>query len=230
MEKKINILLYFFIFVVVVSLFGFFNSYLKFFPDFNNFPYIIHIHFLAFSTWFLLLIIQPILIKRKKTNLHRKVGKLSYFLAPILVVTIVILATKQIQREILLPENNAEITAFIALIDIVSFSTYYIIAMTKSKNIRWHVAFLIAATLVVLNPGLSRLLNQIQFGLGMITAVFLPFAVSIFAIIFEKIKYKRPVLKSPYFLYLCFWTITILLFTTIPKIELWTNFINNTFK
>ena len=230
MEKKINILLYFFVFVVLISLAGFFNSYLKFFPEFSKFPFIIHIHFLAFVAWFILLIIQPILQKRKKVNLHRKVGKLSFFLAPVLVLTIMILANNQIRREIVMLENNAAITAFIALIDIVSFSLFFIIAMTKSKNMRWHVAFLIAATLVVLNPGLSRLLNQIQYGLGMITAVFLPFIVSISLILFEKIKHKRSILKSPYFLYLCIWTITIVLFATIPKTELWINFINSTFK
>ena len=230
MEKKINILIYFFVFVVLISLAGFFNSYLKFFPEFSKFPFIIHIHFLAFVAWFILLIIQPILQKRKKVNLHRKVGKLSFFLAPVLVLTIMILANNQIRREIVMLENNAAITAFIALIDIVSFSLFFIIAMTKSKNMRWHVAFLIAATLVVLNPGLSRLLNQIQYGLGMITAVFLPFIVSISLILFEKIKHKRSILKSPYFLYLCIWTITIVLFATIPKTELWINFINSTFK
>lgn len=230
MEKKTNILLYFFIFVVLISLVGFFNSYLKFFPDFGRFPFIIHIHFLAFVSWFLLLIIQPLLIRRKKTKLHRKVGKISYFIAPILVVTIMILVNEQVRREIQLPENNASVTAFIGLIDIFLFSLYYIIAMINSKNLRWHIAFLIASTLVVLNPGLSRLLNQFQYGLGMVTAVFLPFIVSIFVIIFEKVKYKKPILKSPYFLYLCIWTVTIALFATIPNTEFWTNFISNNFK
>lgn len=159
MEKKINLVLLFFSFVVVVSVIGFFNSYLKFFPDFSRFPFVIHFHFSAFTAWFLLLIAQPILIKRKKVDLHKRVGKLTYFLAPILVVTILILAGDQVKREVLLPESNAHITAFVALIDVVLFSLFYIIAMTKSKNFRWHVAFLIAATLVVLNPGLSRLLN-----------------------------------------------------------------------
>ncbi len=230
MEKKINILLFFFVFVVLISLAGFFNSYLKFFPDFRKFPFAIHIHFLAFVIWFLLLVTQPILIKRKKISIHRKIGKLSYFIAPVLVITIFILANNQISREIKLPENNAAVTAFIALIDIVLFSLFYIIAMTKSKNIRWHVAFLIAATLVVLNPGLSRLLNQVQYGMGMITAVFLPFTVSIILIAFEKIKYKKSILQSPYFLYFCIWSITILLFATVPKTELWRNFINSSFQ
>lgn len=230
MENKINILLYFFVFVVLISFAGFFNTYLKFFPDFNQFPYVIHVHFLAFAAWLLLLIIQPILIKKKKIKLHRKVGKLSYVLAPILVATIVILSNIQIRREILLPDNNANVTAFIALIDIVSFSGYYLIAMIKSKNTRWHVAFLIAATLVILNPGLSRLLNQIQYGLGILVAILLPFIVSIFLIIFEKLKYKRAILKSPYFLYLCLWTLTIFLFITIPNTDFWTNFITKIFK
>lgn len=230
MERKTNVLLYFFIFVLLISLLGFFNTYLKFFPHVGKFPYVIHFHFSAFIAWFFLLITQPILIKRKRIDLHRKFGKLSYVLAPILILTIVILAINQIQRELSLAENNAAVTAFIALIDILSFSTYYIIAMLNSKNLRWHVAFLVAATLVVLNPGLSRLLNQIEYGLGMLVAVLLPFVLSIFVICIERIKYKRPILRSPYFLYLCLWTITILMFATIPKTEFWINFVNSTFK
>ncbi len=186
--------------------------------------------FFSFYSLVFLLITQPILIKQQRIDLHRKFGKLSYVLAPILILTIIILAINQIQRELSLAENNAAVTAFIALIDILSFSTYFIIAMLNSKNLRWHVAFLVAATLVVLNPGLSRLLNQIEYGLGMLVAVLLPFVLSIFVICIERIKYKRPILRSPYFLYLCLWTITILMFATIPKTEFWINFVNSTFK
>ena len=230
MERKTNVLLYFFIFVLLISLLGFFNTYLKFFPHVGKFPYVIHFHFSAFIAWFFLLITQPILIKQQRIDLHRKFGKLSYVLAPILILTIIILAINQIKRELSLAENNAAVIAFIALIDILSFSTYFIIAMLNSKNLRWHVAFLVAATLVVLNPGLSRLLNQIEYGLGMLVAVLLPFVLSIFVICIERIKYKRPILRSPYFLYLCMLTITILMFATIPKTEFWINFVNSTFK
>lgn len=194
-------------------------------PDFQRFPYIIHSHFLAFTLWFVLLIVQPLLIKRKKVSLHRKLGKLTYVLVPILVITIIILNKNQIEREVVLPTNQAPITAFIAVIDTFSFSLYYLLAMIFSKNMRWHIAFLLAATLVVLNSGLSRLLNQIQYGLGMIVVVLLPFVLSIFVIFFEKIKYKKSILKSPYFLYLCIWTMTILLFVTIPQSEFWSQMI-----
>lgn len=200
MERKTNILLFFFAAVALITLFGFFKSYLKYLPEFSRFPPVVHIHFLAFSAWLTLLILQSLLIKQKKTHLHRKVGKLSYFLAPVLVITIAILSKLQIERDIAVQNNNAPVSAFIAVIDITTFSLFYLLSMIHRKNMRWHVAFLIAATLVVLNPGLSRILNQIQYGLGIITAVLLPFVVSLSIIGFEKIKLKKPIMKSPYFL------------------------------
>lgn len=229
MEKKTNALLIFFIGIVLISLIGFFNTYFKFFPEFDRFPFIIHIHFLAFVSWFFLLIIQPILIKRNQRNLHKKIGKLSYLIAPIILLTIMMLISKQVTRELSTPDNHAAMTAFVGLIDIITFSTFYIIAMTHTKNLRWHVAFLMASSLVILNPGLSRILNQIQFGLGMLTAVLIPFIFSIILILIEKIKYKKPVLKSPYFLYLCIWTVVIILFSTVPQTEFWIQFIAETF-
>lgn len=229
MEKKFNLLLCFFIAVAIITLLGFFNTYIKFLPDANKFPLAIHLHFAAFSCWLILLIIQPYLIKSRNTKLHKKIGKLTYFFAPFLVWSIALVANNQIRREIALPDNDAHIQAFILLIDIITFSLFYIIAMMNSRNLRWHVAFLIAATLVVLNPGLSRLLNKIEYGLGVVAAIFIPFIVSIGVIIIEKFKYKRAILKSPYFLYLCIWTITMALFFLVPNTSWWKEVVNSVF-
>ncbi|MDQ7960904.1 hypothetical protein [Flavobacterium lindanitolerans] len=222
MERKSQILILFFVTVAAISLAGFFNSYIRFLPDdMDRFPLVIHVHFSAFACWFALLIVQPILIKQEKYSLHRKIGKLSYFIAPVLVVTILILVTGQTKKDIVISEERAAFTAFVGLLDAVSFSAYYLIAMTNKRNLRWHVAFIIAATLIILNPGMSRLLNHIKPGLGLPAAVFLPFIISIGIILIEKIKFRRPVLKSPYFLFFCCWTVEILLLVTIPKTEFW---------
>jgi hypothetical protein len=210
---------------MVITLAGFFNSYIKFLPDTDKFPLIIHIHFAAFFCWLTMIVIQPILIRKGKYELHRKIGKLSYWIAPVLVITILMLVYRQTKREMGIAENNAAVTAFIGLLDAISFSVYYSIAMINQRNVRWHVAFLIAATLIILNPGMSRVFNQIKLGLGLLMAVVLPFVVSIIIILFEKIKYKRLVLKSPYFFFFCCWTLEIVLFMTIPSTELWRNLI-----
>ena len=229
MERKTNIFILFFIAVAVLSLAGFFNSYIRFLPNTDRFPVVIHVHFAAFILWFVLIIVQPILIRQKKYELHRKIGKVSYFIAPVLVITILILVKNQTQREISASENEAAITAFIGVLDAVSFSIYYLIAMVNKRNLRWHVAFLVAATLVVLNPGMSRLANLIQPGLGLLLAVLLPFIVSITVLCVEKMRFKAPVLKSPYFLFLCCWTLEIVLLMTIPNLEFWRDFVANIF-
>lgn len=227
MEKKYKFLIAFFSLVTIVSLAGFYGSYWSKFPRFGEFQNLIHIHFLAFTCWLFLIVIQPILIMKKKFKLHRQLGRFSYLLAPILVLTIILLSKEKFIREFSESESSAAMTAFIAFVDISSFSTFYLIAMFKKSNVRWHVAFIIAATLIVLNPGLSRLLNQITMGLGMLTAVLIPFLIPGIVLIIEKIKYKRAILKSPYFLIIIIWTIEILLFITIPPTDFWKSITRN---
>jgi len=127
-------------------------------------------------------------------------------------------------------ESDAAVTLLIGLLDAVTFFVYYIIAMINKRNLRWHVAFLIAASLIILNPGMSRLLNQIQPGSGLLAAVFSPFVVAALIILYEKIKLKRSVLKSPYFLFFCCWTAEMVLFMTLPETEVWRNFATNLMK
>lgn len=225
MERKTSVLILFFVFTVLVSLAGFFNSYIRYLPETGRFPFVIHIHFAAFFCWFVLLIVQPILIYKKNYGLHRNIGKLTYFIAPVLVTTILILVSSQTKREIRVSEEKAAVTALIGFLDAISFSVYYIIAMVNKRNIRWHVAFIIAATLVILNPGMSRLLNHLKPGLGLPAAVLIPFIVSISILLVEKVKYKRAILKSPYFLFFCCWTLEIVLLMTVPGTEFWKNFV-----
>lgn len=227
MEKKYKFLIAFFSLVTIVSLAGFYSSYWSKFPRLGEFQNLVHIHFLAFICWLLLIVIQPLLIIKKKFKLHRQVGRFSYFLAPILVLTIILLTKEKLIRELAESESSVAMTAFITFVDISSFSTFYLIAMLKKSNVRWHVAFIIAATLIVLNPGLSRLLNQISSGLGILTAVLIPFLVPGIVLIIEKFKYKRAILKSPYFLIIIIWTIEILLFIIIPQTEFWKNITHN---
>jgi len=225
MERKVSILIIAFMLIMCISLAGFYSSYLKYFPDFSKFPLLIHIHFLAFVVWFGVLIAQPILIKKRNYNLHRIIGKAGYILIPILVITIVFMVLHQVKIIYLKKPELASLTAFVGFIDVISILVYYSIAMINRKNIRWHVAFIIACSLVILNPGLSRLINPLKPGLGIMVAVILPIMVSVSILIYEKLKYKYSIIKSPYLLFLCCWIIEVLLLFTIPKTEVWKVFV-----
>lgn len=227
MEKKYTLLILLFIAIALTSIVGFYTSYLSFFPNYGKFQLAIHIHFLAFICWFAVIVAQPILIAKKKFKLHRQLGRASYFLAPILVATILILVNEKVQREMPISKNDAAITALIGLLDATSFTIFYLIAMVNKKNVRWHVAFIIAATLIVLNPGMARLMNQISYGLGLISAVIFPFIVSITVFIVEKIKLKRDILKSPYFLFFICWLLEIVILVVVPQSTFWLNLVSD---
>jgi len=227
MEKNYSTLVLIFISIALISLVGFYTSYLSTFPNYGQFSSLIHIHFVAFLFWLFLTIIQPILIKTRNVSLHRKLGKVSYVVAPIMVITMCFLVVGQTKHLLDKSIADATMTSIVGSLDIVSFSIYFIVAMINRKNVRWHVAFILSATLIVLNPGMSRLLNQIQPGLGLLGAVLMPFIVPLIIIIYEKVKLGKPIFKSPYSLFFACWAIEILILVTVPTTDFWQSLILN---
>ena len=224
MEKKINLQLVFFWSVIVLSLAGFFRSYIGHFPHFGEFKWLIHLHFAAFLCWFALIGIQPVLIRKKKFELHKKLGKFSYFLIPVLALTIILLRAGKLEEEVKESLPDAAMNAFITLVDVVSLCGFYLIAVLNSKNIRWHVAFILATTLVAFNPGFSRLLHLISPGSGMLV-ILVPFIFSVSVFLYEKFKLKRPILKNPYFTFFLLWLLEIVLVFTVPGTKWWQNLV-----
>lgn len=115
MQRKTSLLIYISIFIIGLSLAGFYQSYLSHFPMFLDFKGLIHIHFSAFCCWFALIVIQPILIRKKQYELHKKLGRLSYFLIPILVITIVFIRLGKLSEEAADSLKSASMNAFITL-------------------------------------------------------------------------------------------------------------------
>src|SRR5947209_7884804 len=52
----------------------------------------VHVHGIALFTWSVLLIVQPWLVRSGRLALHRRLGKVSYVLAPVIVLSTVLLA------------------------------------------------------------------------------------------------------------------------------------------
>ena len=224
MEKKYKILTIIFIAVAVISIAGFYKTYFALFPTFRGLHAFTHIHLAVFLSWFVLLVWQPILIRRKKYELHRKVGQFSYLLAPLMFITILAMVAVSFPGRFANNREEAYIPATGGILDAVFFITYYLIAMFNKRNMRWHVAFILAASLIVLNPGLGRLAGSLtNQGIGILAMVFTPYLVSLSILIYEKIKLKRVILKSPYLLFLLLWTLEVALFIILPTTAFWQN-------
>src|SRR5690349_11344418 len=71
----------FFLFMV----WGFWFTYFTRIADQEN--YRLHLHGVGLILWCIMLIVQPWLIRKGKTAIHRQSGKISYFLVPFMVLT-----------------------------------------------------------------------------------------------------------------------------------------------
>lgn len=227
MEKKYKILTIIFVAIAIISISGFYKTYFALFPTFQGLHAFTHIHLALFLSWFVLIIWQPILIRQKKYELHKKVGRLSYFLAPLMFITILGMVAVSFPGRFANNQENAYIRATGAILDAVFFMTCYLIAMFNKRNTRWHVAFILAASLIILNPGLGRLAGNLSNeGTAILAMVFTPYFVSLSILIYEKLKLKRAILKSPYLLFLLLWTLEVVLLFILSTTAFWQNLLN----
>lgn len=74
--------------LMLLTLAGFYPTYISKFPTFENVTRVQHFHGAMMIIWFLLLATQPFLINYKKYKLHRTLGKASYVIAPIVMYSI----------------------------------------------------------------------------------------------------------------------------------------------
>ncbi len=229
MEKNQKLIILGISLVIPITFFGFFKAYFGRFPTFENVANVTHVHVIAFILSIAILIWQPILIIQKKYATHRKIGKFTIVLAPILYITILLMVHHQLSFYIPdQPNEFVRINMLGGLISGTSFIAYYTIAMLNRKNLRWHVAFIIAATLVLLIPGLGRLTtNMIDGSLGLLSMIIIPYLILISILIYEKIKLKRNIFKSPYALIVTMQIIGISIFLTISSSEFWGSIVRN---
>lgn len=86
MEEGYKNISFFFAAIASIVFIGFFWSYFSFNPFFNNILTVIHIYVILMTTWFIFLIIQPLLIRKNLMKFHRIIGKVSYVLVPLIIL------------------------------------------------------------------------------------------------------------------------------------------------
>ena len=169
MDKKYRYLGYFFLLLIPLIYAGFYKSYFQSFPYAPNIHVFEHLHAFIASLWVLLLIVQPFLIVKNNRALHRKLGKLSYILFPLLIASFIPQIIKIIRYE------DIHIL-FFPIADGILLITFYLLAIRYRKETSKHMRYMIASALVLLGPtwgriggdliGMSHLLTQnIQYAI-----------------------------------------------------------------
>ena len=72
---------------------GFWPNYFSILLDQANWRF--HFHGLALISWCVLMVLQTYLIRANKRAIHKKVGKISYLLVPIVIISTILLSHYQ---------------------------------------------------------------------------------------------------------------------------------------
>lgn len=110
-------------------------------------------------TWILMLIAQPVFIRTKNFRLHRIVGKASYFIFPLLVLSLFFVARASYLGNIkTVGETEALARMTTGIPDMFYLSILYGLGIYYKKKTSFHIRFFASIGLMIMGPGLGRFL------------------------------------------------------------------------
>lgn len=155
--------------------FGFYPSYWSSLTV--NHTSIQHVHAFFMCLWVIISIVQPYLIIKKKTQLHRVIGKLSYVLIPLIVISGYVLIQASYDRILLeiqeqVVQGKVQFSMEEVLSKVASFQRHgiiflliliicYILAITNRKKFLQHATYMIGAIFTSIDPALDRLIGNL---------------------------------------------------------------------
>jgi hypothetical protein len=138
-------------------------SFIAFWPTyyavFFSSEFYIHFHAAFAVLWFAMLIAQPYLIKSRRLDMHRFIGKASYLVAPLVVISIVLLANSRIKA---VPESFYPIQTYILYLQIslaFMFALTYGFAVYYRQTKPIHARLMVATAFTFIDPIFARILN-----------------------------------------------------------------------
>ena len=147
----------------LVAFVGFFPSY---FSKLGDTDAVHHFHGIMASAWMIMLITQAWLMRERKIQLHRKIGRLSLLLAPLFVLSGLLVVHVMLASTNAFSRTFGARLAFLDITTIMYFALAYGLAIWYRTNIQLHARFMASTAVLVLPPALARLLATLVPGIN----------------------------------------------------------------
>ncbi|RPE12082.1 hypothetical protein EGT74_00550 [Chitinophaga lutea] len=155
------------ILLIILVHIGFYKTYISHFPYFKDytvpgrgivhFNAIIHFHGMMMAGWFFLLLVQPVLILKGKIKLHRLAGRMSYVLAPLMLLSMYLVIHSSLDRA--LAAGQIAATARRMALDVpamIFFAILYLLAIFSLHKPALHGRLMCSTAFVLISPALGR--------------------------------------------------------------------------
>lgn len=138
-------------------------AFLAFWPRYLSDPGavadpIVHVHGLVLLAWLVMLVVQGLLIRRGQRSLHRRVGRASLIVAPLVVLSILSVAHVSLSRD---PAPADRHLAQLALQwgAALLFAAFYGLALTFRRDVFRHSRWMFCTVLTMTSPIFDRVLG-----------------------------------------------------------------------
>ena len=143
--------------------------YLRFLFHLPDLEWLLRLHGLLMTGWFVLFFVQIWLVKNRAVSVHRRLGWLGLVLASAIVPLATYIAVRSAARDIRMPAApGPPPLAFMEflLIDLVLFAGFVVLGILTRRKRDYHMRFMILACLSMSGPGIFRIPFQALPGLS----------------------------------------------------------------
>jgi len=223
MEKGYKNVSLLFIAIFGIVFLGFFKTYFGLFPSFNNVTLIQHVHGLLFTTWFLLLFIQPLLIRYNKYEAHRIIGQFTYVLVPCIIISVHFIAREAYLNGVAAHKSREDLLAgtYFQTYQIFDFFVLYLLAIINKHRTPYHMRYMIATSLAIVGAGMRRVFAHLT-GMGgaeiVLYGFLVPDLILVGLIIYDMIKGQN---SKAYIISLIILAVSHYSFYFLPHSALW---------
>ena len=194
----------------------------------------------------MMLITQPFLIKFKKVYWHRLLGKISYVLVPLVLVSTFLMIrlaynrtlgdfNNQVAKGTLMISNEEVLQRSAAAMAIpfyyfLTFLLFYLLAVINRKKSFIHSRFMLATALALLGPTVDRILyfvfhlEILPGGIPLESLAFFIADLILLLLLWKDYKNKRP--TKTILICLCISVAAQILYFTVPSTNAWTQLVS----
>ena len=142
--------------LVLVSVAAFWPPYFSR-PTSITEPYV-HVHVFFVALWMSALIVQPLLIRARRLDLHRAVGRATFALAPLVGVSALLLAHSRFARMDDATLVRSAFTLYLPFMSTTAFLVSYALAVVFRRQRAAHAAFMSGTAFALVDPIVVRLI------------------------------------------------------------------------
>jgi uncharacterized membrane protein YozB (DUF420 family) len=215
---------YWFIGLLLILVTGFWNSYFSKLGEVEHLTH--HLHAIAMLGWVGMLIAQSWLIRNRHNPQHRALGRLSLLLAPVVVITGVMVAMYALQSA-KNPMSPGFLGVFwISLFQAALFALIYALAIIHRRDMKLHARYMVSTALIFLMPGLVRALFNYVAPLGIwlpnfYVMFYLPLLIALW-LLYRDWRNAQPM--RPFALFAVLWAGALGLWLVLPETTAWQAF------